>query len=62
MGLKVVALTSSSRTLASGMCTDFVCQILGLNVVILTSSSKNLVSVMCTDLIVSDTGPRGKKL
>ena len=59
-GLKVVVLTSSSRNLASGMCTDFMCQILGLNVVVLTSSSRNLASVMGTDLIVSDTGPQGR--
>ena len=54
--LKVEVLTSSSRNLASGMSTDFKCQILGLNVVVLTSSSRNLPSAMCTDIIVLDTG------
>ena len=59
--LKVAALTSRSRNLASGMCTNLHCvmQILLLIVVVLTSSSRNLASLMGTDLIVSDTGPQG---
>ena len=49
LGLKVVVLTSSSRSLASGMCTDFKYQIMGLKLVVLTSSSRYMASGMCTD-------------
>ena len=59
MGIKVIVLTSSSRYLASGMCTDFMYQIFGLNVVVLASSRRNLASGMCTDLNLSDTGTQG---
>ena len=53
--LNVLVLTSSSRNLASGMCTYFMCHILGLNVVVQTIRSRNLASIMCTDIIVLET-------
>ena len=54
-----VVLTFSSRSLASGMCTYFMCQILGLNEVVKTSSSRNLALGMSTYINVSATGTQG---